>query len=145
MVKRNEFEKTSEQAFNKIADLIERARRKVVTTINHEMVLLYWNIGKTIKEEIIKSNRAEYGKQIVHSLSGELTQKYGKGFAEQSLWHMVKFYETYPILSAVQRELQGLSWTHIKSIIYLNDDLKRKFYTTLCLKEGWSTRTLEIG
>jgi len=44
---------------------------------------------------------------------------------------MVKFYDTYPILSAVRRELQWLSWTHLKSIIYLNDDLKRKFYATL--------------
>lgn len=129
--------------FDKISGLIEQARRKVATTINQEMVVLYWNIGKIIKEEIMKSKRAEYGKQIVHALSGELDQRYGKGFAEQSLWHMVKFYETYPILSAVQRELQGLSWTHIKSIIYLNDNLKRQFYAVLCQKEHWSTRTLE--
>jgi len=129
--------------FDKISDLIEQARRKVATAINQEMVLLYWDIGKTVKEEIIKSKRAEYGKQIVNSLSSQLTQKYGKGFAEQSLWHMVRFYETYPILSAVRRELQGLSWTHIKTIIYINDDLKRKFYATLCLKEHWSTRTLD--
>jgi len=134
---------SSAQVFDKIAVLIEHARQKVATTINQEMVILYWNIGKTIKEEIIKADRAEYGKQIVNALSSQLTQKYGKGFAEQSLWHMVKFYETYPILSAVRRELQGLSWTHIKSIIYLNDDLKRKFYATLCKKEHWSTRTLD--
>jgi predicted nuclease of restriction endonuclease-like (RecB) superfamily len=68
---------------------------------------------------------------------------YGRGYSEQNLWHMVKFYEVYPILSAVQRELQGLSWTHIKSIIYLNDGLKRQFYATLCQKERWSTRTLQ--
>ncbi len=129
--------------FDEISHLIEQARRKVATTINREMVVLYWDIGKTIKKEIIKSGRADYGKQIIHLLSGELTQRYGKGFAEQSLWHIVKFYETYPILSAVRRELQGLSWTHIKSIIYLNDDLKRKFYATLSLKEHWSTRTLD--
>lgn len=133
----------SAQVFDKIAILIEQARQRVATTINQEIVILYWNIGKIIQEEIIKSKRAAYGKQIVNSLSSLLTQRYGKGFAEQSLWHMVKFYEIYPILSAVQRELQGLSWTHIKSITYLNDDLKRKFYATLCLKEHWSTRTLE--
>ena len=90
--------------FEEISGLIERARRKVAATINEEMVVLYWNIGKTIKEEIIKSDRAEYGKQILHSLSGELTQRYGKGFSTQNLRHMVKFYETYPIVSAVRRE-----------------------------------------
>ncbi|OQA66166.1 MAG: hypothetical protein BWY36_00939 [Candidatus Diapherotrites archaeon ADurb.Bin253] len=142
MAEKNEIEK-NKGLFDEISSLIEQTRRKVAVTINEEIVLLYWNIGKTIKEGIIKSDRAEYGKQIVQSLSGELVQKYGKGYAGQSLWHMVKFYEIYPILSAVQRELQGLSWTHIKSIIYLNDDLKRKFYATLCLKEHWSTRTLD--
>ncbi len=33
---------------SKISTLIEQARRKVAQTINQEMVLLYWNIGKTI-------------------------------------------------------------------------------------------------
>jgi hypothetical protein len=47
------------QVFDKIAHLIEQARKKVVITINEEMVVLYWNIGKTIKEEIMKSKRAE--------------------------------------------------------------------------------------
>jgi len=141
-MKMSEIEK-GEDIFNKISILIEQARHRVATAINQEMVLLYWNIGRTIKEEIIKSDRAEYGKQIVSSLSRELIVRYGKGFSEQNLWHMVKFYDTYPNLSATQRELQGLSWTHIKSIIYINDDLKREFYATLCLKEQWSTRTLQ--
>jgi predicted nuclease of restriction endonuclease-like (RecB) superfamily len=135
--------KKTEDIFDRIAKLIEQARKRVATTINEEMVLLYWNIGKTIREEIIKSKRAEYGKQIVHALSGELTLKYGKGYSEQSLWHIVKFYETYPILSAVQREFKGLSWSHIKTIIYLDDNLKREFYATLCQKERWSTRILQ--
>ncbi len=51
-------ETDSVQVFDKIAGLIEEARRKVATTINQEIVLLYWNIGKTIKEEIMESKRA---------------------------------------------------------------------------------------
>ncbi|MFA5778534.1 MAG: PDDEXK nuclease domain-containing protein [Elusimicrobiota bacterium] len=129
--------------FDKISVLIEQARKKVAVTINQEMVILYWNIGKTVKEEIMKSERAEYGKQIIHSLSGELAQKYGKGYSPQNLWHMVKFNEIYPILSAVQREFERLSWSHSKTLIYLDDNLKRQFYATLCQKENWSTRTLQ--
>jgi len=71
----------SNAVFGKIANLIEQARKKVAVTINKEMILLYWNIGKTIKEEIIKSERAEYGKKIVNALSSQLTQRYGKGFS----------------------------------------------------------------
>ena len=100
--------------FKEISGLIEQARRKVAAAINEEMVVLYWNIGKTIKEEIMKADRAEYGRQIVQSLNAQLTQRYGRGFSVQNLWHMVKFYEVYPILSAVRREFSGLSWTHLK-------------------------------
>ena len=129
--------------FDRIAVLIEHARQKVATTINQEMVILYWNIGKTIKEEIIKSKRAEYGEKIEQSLSAQLTQKYGKGFSSQNLWYMVQLYETYPILHALRGEFTGLSWTHIRSLLPIKDDLKRKFYATLCLKEHWSTRALD--
>ncbi len=129
--------------FDKVADLIEQARQRVAITINQEMVLLYWNIGKTIKEEIIKSDRAEYGKQIVHSLSGELTLRYGKGYSVQNLWYMIKLYETYPILQSLLGEFKGLSWTHIINLLPIKDDLKRKFYAILCEKEHWSTRTLQ--
>lgn len=126
----------------KIAGLIEKARRKVALTINQEMVVLYWNIGKTVKEEIIKSDRAEYGKQIVQSLSGELTQRYGRGFSSQNLWYMVQLYENYPILQSLLGEFKGLSWTHIVTLLPIKDGLKREFYATLCQKEHWSTRTL---
>jgi len=36
-----------------------------------------------------------------------------------------------------------LSWSHIRLIIYLDDDLKRDFYAEMCRLEGWSVRTLE--
>ena len=77
------------------------------------------------------------------SLTGELTQKYGKGFSTPNLWFMVNLYETYPILYALRREFKELSWTHIRTLLFIKDDLKRQFYATLCLKEHWSTRTLE--
>jgi hypothetical protein len=80
----DEIEK-SNIIFDRIASLIEQARKNVATTINEEMVLLYWNIGKTIKEEIMKLKRAEYGEKIVQSLSAQLSQRYGRGFSAQNL------------------------------------------------------------
>ncbi|GIV28214.1 MAG: DUF1016 domain-containing protein [Bacteroidia bacterium] len=129
--------------FDEVSKLIESARSKIAYTINQEMVLLYWNIGKIIKENIIQSDRAEYGKQLIQTLSQQLTEKYGKGFSAQNLWYMVQFYETYPILQSVLGELEGLSWTHIITILPIKDPLKRQFYAVLCQKERWSTRTLQ--
>lgn len=129
--------------FGKISGLIEQTRNRVATAINQEMVILYWNIGKTIKEENIKSERAEYGEKIVQSLSTQLTGKYGKGFSSQNLWYMVQLYEAYPILQSLLGEFKWLSWTHIITLLPIKDDLKRKFYAILCQKEQWSTRTLQ--
>ena len=56
---------------------------------------------------------------------------------------MIRFAEAFPdeqILSALRREL---SWTHFKTIIYIDDSLKRDFYSEMCWIERWSTRTLE--
>lgn len=107
------------------------------------MVNLYWHIGKSIKEEIIKTARAEYGKQKIQSLSEGLTQKYGKGYSSQNLWYMTQLYEEYPILHALRGEFNGLSWTHIRTLLPVKDKLKREFYAVLCRKEHWSTRTLD--
>jgi len=111
--------------FDKISVLIEQARRKVAATINQEMVILYWNVGKTIKEEIIKFKRAEYGEQIVQSLTAQLTQRYGKGFSSQNLWYMVQLYEAYPILHALRGEFKGLNWTHIRNRLQTHTDLNK--------------------
>ena len=47
--------------YNRIVTLIENAKRNVATTVNQEMTLLYWNIGKDITDNVLKNNKAEYG------------------------------------------------------------------------------------
>lgn len=133
----------SKNIFKKVSTLIEETKKKVASTINEQMIILYWNIGKIIKEAIIKNNRAEYGKQIVQSLSVRLVVHYGRGFKKRNLWYMVQLYESHPILQSLIGEFRHLSWTHIISLLPLKDVLKRKFYSTLCQKEHWNTRTLK--
>jgi predicted nuclease of restriction endonuclease-like (RecB) superfamily len=135
--------KKTEDIFDRISGLIEQARKRIATTINEEMVLLYWNIGKTIREEIIKSKRAGYGELIVQSLTAQLVAKYGRGFSKRNLWYMIQLYDEYPILQSLLGELKGLSWTHIITLLPIKDSLKREFYATLCQKERWSTRILQ--
>ena len=127
---------------NDLRELISSARSSVVSTVNSTLTMLYWNIGKRVNEEILKNERAEYGKQIVATLSHQLTQEFGKGWGEKQLRHCIRFAETFPdskIVSALRRQL---SWTHFKTIIYIDDPLKRSFYTEMCRTEKWSTRRL---
>lgn len=131
------------QLLGDIRTLIEQGRQQMVSTVNSALTTLYWQIGQRIHNEILKGERAAYGEQIVTALSRQLEADYGRGFSAKNLHHMLRFAETFPdveIVSAVRRQL---SWTHIKTIIYLDDPLKRDFYLQMCQQEGWSTRTLQ--
>lgn len=126
-----------------VRTLIEQSRQQLVSTVNSALTRLYWKIGQRIHTEILHGERATYGEQIVSALSRQLQNDYGRGFSAKNLRHMQRFAEVFPefeIVSAVQRQL---SWTHFKTIIYLEDPLKRDFYLQMCQQENWSTRTLQ--
>ena len=59
------------------------------------MVILYWNIGKINKIEILQSAKAEYGKSVISNLSKELTKDYGKGYSQRNLFDVVRFSEAF--------------------------------------------------
>jgi len=56
-----------------ISTLIDEAKNHVAREYNSTQALLCWLIGKRIDEEVLKSERAEYGETIVASLSTHLT------------------------------------------------------------------------
>ena len=125
-----------------IRQLIEAARQRTSAAVNAELTLLYWRVGRRIGQEVLGDERAEYGKQVVSSLSRQLTAEYGGGWSEQQLRHCLRLGEIFPdeqILYAVRREL---SWTHLRTLIYVDDPLKREFYMEMSRLEGWSSRRL---
>lgn len=126
-----------------IRQLIDAARHRVAAAVNQELSWLYWQVGRRIRDDVLQGQRAEYGKQVLATLARRLTQLYGKGWSEQQLRHCLRAAETFPdeaIFSALRREL---SWTHIKTLIYLDDALKRDFYIGMVRLEGWSARQLQ--
>ena len=125
-----------------IRGLIEESRQQVAVTVNVGMTLLYWNIGQRIRSEVLKNEKAEYGKQIVATLSPQLQNDYGEGLNSSSLFRMVKFFESFPDLKVISHLCRKLSWSHFREIITLNDPLQRDFYAEMCRIERWSTRTL---
>lgn len=129
--------------FSDISGLIQQSRQSVAVAVNAELTLLYWNIGRRINQDILLDRRAEYGNRVVETLSAQLTASFGKGWSEKVLRHCLRFAEAFPdpeILSALRREL---SWTHLRTLIYINDELKRSFYIQMCRLEQWSSRTLQ--
>ncbi|MDY0302084.1 MAG: PDDEXK nuclease domain-containing protein [Trichlorobacter sp.] len=126
-----------------IREFIDAARQRVAQQVNTELSQLYWHIGQRLQQEILGGERAQYGKQTIATLSQQLTREYGRGWSEKQLWHCLRVAESFPqkeILSPLWREL---SWTHIKTLAYLDDPLKRDFYAEICRVERWSARQLQ--
>jgi hypothetical protein len=76
--------------------MIEEARKNVAVTVNSAFTLLYWKIGYRINNEILQDNRAEYGKQILATLSQQLVLEYESYFSEKNIRRMAQFAEVYP-------------------------------------------------
>lgn len=125
-----------------IRRMIEATRSSVATTVNAGLTMLYWHIGKRIREEILRGERAEYGHEIVISLARELTAEYGRGFEEKNLRRMIQFAEVFQEEENVVSLIRELSWTHFLALIPLKDPLQREFYAEMCRVERWSVRTL---
>jgi len=104
-----------------IRSLILSARRQVAQAVNAGLTMLYWEIGRRIRQDILEEKRAVYGKEIVAALGRQLEAEFGRGFGEKNLHRMVQFAEVFSdekIIAALRRQL---GWTHFKSLIPIED------------------------
>jgi predicted nuclease of restriction endonuclease-like (RecB) superfamily len=131
------------ELLNSIIGLIDQTRHFVAKTVNQELTLLYWKIGKSINDEILKNDRADYGKKIIPTLSLALTNKYGVGFNKRNLQNFVKLNTVVEDISILHTVCAKLSWSHIRTLIYIENEIKREFYIQMTVHERWSVRTLQ--
>ena len=141
-VRKSKENNTVSDIYHDIRDLIEEARSSVAIRVNIGMTLLYWQIGKRINDEILKGVRAEYGKQILATLSQKLITEYGQGFNYSALTRMARFAGVFSDTQIVATLSQQLNWSHIKELLPLEKPLQRDFYAEMCRVQRWSVRTL---
>lgn len=72
----------NEVLVNEIASIITNARNNVIKNVNNELINAYWNIGRIIVEDELKSERGEYGKSNYLHYQRPLQINLGKGFLE---------------------------------------------------------------
>ncbi|MBI1937240.1 MAG: DUF1016 domain-containing protein [Ignavibacteriales bacterium] len=125
-----------------IKKLIEESKNFVAVAVNASMTMLFWKIGKRINQDILLNKRAEYGKQIVVTLSRQLVQEYGNSFEEKNLRRIIQFASIFPEEDIVASLSRQLSWSHFVILIPLRQSLQREFYAEMCRTEKWSVRTL---
>ena len=125
-----------------LRSLIESARRRVASVANATTALLCWNVGRRLLRENLQGGRAAYGKQILATVSQELTTDFGAGFSYTALIRMVRFAEWMTDERIVATLSQELSWSHFIELLPIKEPLARDFYAEMCRVERWDVRTL---
>ena len=137
---------SSAQSANVLDDLssiIEGSRNAAIRAVNVTLLQRNYLLGKRISEEMLRDERADYGAEIISNLSRVLTEKYGGGFEQSSLYFYVQFYRAYPnIFDSVNRQ-SFLSWTHYRTLLRVDNILARSYYEKEALISGWSVRQLQ--
>jgi predicted nuclease of restriction endonuclease-like (RecB) superfamily len=137
------IQETTQILFSEIRQLIDAAKQRAAIAINAEITMLYWQVGDRIQTEILKRQRAEYGKQVITELSQHLTQTYGKGWSERQLRYCILIAEVFPDREILHTLCAKLSWSHLKLVMGIDDPLKRNFYIEITQLENWSVRQLQ--
>ncbi len=137
---------SSRDILNDMCNIIEVARDKAYRSVNMALVERNWLLGRRIAEEELRGeNRAEYGLEIIKTLSKELTKEYGKGFNKTNLYDFYLFYKNFSEIfhSVSGKSLSLLSWTHYRTLLRVKDDKAREWYAKEALEQTWSVRTLQ--
>ena len=155
---------------NLLADIKARVRAaqlRAVVSVNRELILLYWDIGRIIVEA---QKTKGYGKQVVERLAEDLQKEFSgmAGFSPQNVWYMRSFYlawtkelqklqqpvgeSTSKILPQLVGELAGsnlpqpvaeIPWGHnLVLLAKLKTPLIRLWYAHKVIEHGWSRAVL---
>ncbi len=128
-----------------LRDLKERIRSaqvRAALSVNRELVLLYWQLGRDI---LTRQRQQGWGAKVITKLSKDLRQAFPemKGFSRTNLLYMRAFAEAYPDEQIVQAVLGQITWYHN---IALLDKLKsldeRLWYAQKTVENGWSRNVL---
>ena len=93
------------------------------------MTYAYWNVGKRIIEQEQKGeSKARYGSYLVKRLSQELSEEYGIGFSVANIRNCRQLYLTFPKESYGYSLIGKIHWSHLRTIMRLDNEEVRYFY-----------------
>jgi predicted nuclease of restriction endonuclease-like (RecB) superfamily len=113
---------------NELSQLIEQSKNQVAVQANSAVTVLFWQVGNRINQNILQNKRAEYGKQIVPTVSAQLEKKYGRNFTEKNVRRMIRFAEQFTDFQIVVKLSRELSWSHFVELLPLKTIESKLFY-----------------
>lgn len=121
---------------------IRSARVQAALAVNRELVLLYWDIGRSILE---RQQQEGWGAKVIERLADDLRREFPdmQGLSRRNLLYMRAFAEAYPDREFVQQVAAQLPWFHNVTILTkIKDPAEREWYLRACIEHGWSRAVL---
>ncbi len=126
-----------------LKDRIRSAQVRAALSVNRELVLLYWQIGRLILQ---RQGQEGWGSKVIGRLSQDLQREFPemKGFSARNLKYMRSFAEAWPEEIIVQQLVAQIPWGHnVRLLDQLGDSQARLWYVRQAIEYGWSRSVLE--
>jgi predicted nuclease of restriction endonuclease-like (RecB) superfamily len=125
-----------------LKERIRSAQIKAALSVNRELVLLYWQIGREI---ITRQQQQGWGAKVIERLARDLKAAFPemKGFSTRTLKYMRAFAEAYPDEQIVQQAAALIPWFHNCVILdKVKNNFEREWYVQKTIENGWSRNIL---
>ena len=122
-----------------IRDEIKVAQYKAAVSVNRELIMLYYNIGRVINEH------KSWGNKFIDNLAADIKLSFpsATGYSVRNLKYMAKFAAIYPDFEFVQQVVAQIPWGHnVVLMDKISDDTVRKWYIEQSIEHGWSRNVL---
>ena len=130
--------------FDDISSIITTGQHQAYAAAGQAAIATYWNIGRRIVEEEQQGEvRAKYGSKLISELAQRLSTIYGNNYNKRNLQHYRKFYLLFPDFEKVYEFVHNLTWTHIRRLLSVTNEVARKWYLENASRDMWSTTTLD--
>lgn len=127
------------ETIESIKNEIKSAQYKATVSVNRELIMLYYNIGKVINAH------KTWGSKFIDNLAADIKLSFPNttGYSARNLKYMAKFAAMFENAEIVQAVLAQLTWYHNMALMDKAQDTEQYvWYAQETIKNGWSRNVL---
>ena len=131
-----------ESFLKSLKDRVQAARLRAALSVNRELVLLYWSIGRDI---LARQKDQGWGAKVIDQLADDLRREFREmtGFSPRNLKYMRTFAAAWPDEAIVQQLVAQIPWGHnVRILDYVKGQSEREWYVRATIQNGWSRNVL---
>lgn len=134
--------KSYQDLLARLKNQIRTAQVRAAVTVNQELVLLYWGIGKEI---LTRQKEDGWGTRVIERLAKDLRSEFPdmQGLSPRNLGYMKAFAEAWPDEPILQQVVAKLPWGHnVRLLDLVKNPDERLWYVEQAIQNGWSRNIL---